>query len=864
MGLRLAAAALAATCATTVNAQTYINGSGATLFVDFFGLDGGTNDAIDVDSDGVFGFDSNTFVVDQLAESFSFGSPPPASSHWVFHYRSVGSVNGYREFVDSQLTVGAPPYTVNPAIPTEAGIINRDRYAASGVILFGGANDGTGYPSNLVARDQNVVDFAFLDVPSQWGTRIETGTGSWTSKPGQGGYGNNPLTSSTGLDNRLVSIVRGGQSLNFNATDGDPGTVPDANTLYDTSVAYVPVVPIANRGAGIETIKATDWQFGAVTGRSSTGENLQFTTRDTGSGTHNAWMNSLGIDPSHGVGENVGDKARTSSVGLLGEDHAVGNAGGSSIMEEIVRHSRLAVGYTGLFGGSRAAADATAGRYEMLNLINDHVGGTLPVRPTVDSVLDNTDPNTAYIIGGAGSFVTRGDPLALAHNTAIYNNPGNANPQIANPQMALYLQNILGSIAQFDGADDVDNDGILDVVDDNINGQPNDNNQLNMPGDILALNFTLLAGLDALPALDNPTNYQANGALNQLLQDFIRDENVTVTPDFGSVSDAGLVPTRKDLSDAGAYADGQVQNYAYYDDQNTLQTAVAGTELSQRNALQGDFNNDGKRDWNDLDEMVGALAAPLDFEKGVDHGGSDGDMVGDYAIAHVIGDHDGDGDLTAEDVRYAADGLAMDPATGKLNRKEGFVRVDTADGGNLFGTTLKTGKPYAAGDSRGDIAGPGNLVGSVLAGSTPSGHDGAIDENDIDYVQSQRFGAWADLLTNAAADIAALHRTHIVTGELMRADLSADMNGDLVVNDDDVTELVEVILATKRGDVDLDRDIDITDFNALASRFTPGGYDGWAASPTPLYAPEPAGAMVLVMGAMMIARRRPSNVKGRR
>ena len=95
-----------------------------------------------------------------------------------------------------------------------------------------------------------------------------------------------------------------------------------------------------------------------------------------------------------------------------------------------------------------------------------------------------------------------------------------------------------------------------------------------------------------------------------------------------------------------------------------------------------------------------------------------------YVIPEIIGDFNGDGLFgkiinpqsgvtpawDTQDARYFADGLALDPATSLLNRKQGFILVDqrwqTLTGDvNFFGTTLLTGETYAAGDSRGDVAG---------------------------------------------------------------------------------------------------------------------------------------------------------------
>jgi hypothetical protein len=270
------------------------------------------------------------------------------------------------------------------------------------------------------------------------------------------------------------------------------------------------------------------------------------------------------------------------------------------------------------------------------------------------------------------------------------------------------------------------------------------------------------------------------------------------------------------------------------------------------------------RTWQRLDpQATGAGSAG-----GQTNGGSV-----DGAIPEVIGDFDGNGNLTKEDLRYFADGLAM--SVGQLNRKQGAIDIDNAlatygrcDGNNQVicrigvptdctdhGTTspcniagtypwadpanqieipvglgldpkfalpkdvddvgspfLATGKSYAAGDFRGDVAGR-----SPVAGAQPVGWDGFVDDQDIDYCcRMALLGSWHEL------------------NDAVYIDLSCDMNGDLEVNDADVTELVEVILGTLVGDVNLDGAVDPADTDIIvASIFDPNpcnsnGSCGWA------------------------------------
>ena len=205
-------------------------------------------------------------------------------------------------------------------------------------------------------------------------------------------------------------------------------------------------------------------------------------------------------------------------------------------------------------------------------------------------------------------------------------------------------------------------------------------------------------------------------------------------------------------------------------------------------------------------------------------------------IPEIIGDFNGDGNFgrvlgadgqtvlgyDKQDARYFADGLATDPATGRLNRKVGFIMVDEAwdavwfanEGQhdiNFFDTSLgNLPKPYRAGDSRGDVAGDYRRnpnVNRPYPGAHPHGHDGVIDGHDIDYVYAN-FGDWQNLDTAAVID------------------LSCDMNGDLKVDRYDIYELVYSIMCTEFGDVNLDGDVDTADINVIASHQGQAG--GWA------------------------------------
>jgi hypothetical protein len=203
-----------------------------------------------------------------------------------------------------------------------------------------------------------------------------------------------------------------------------------------------------------------------------------------------------------------------------------------------------------------------------------------------------------------------------------------------------------------------------------------------------------------------------------------------------------------------------------------------------------------------------------------------GNQAANNAIAEVLGDFDGDGNFTKEDLRYFADGLAMDG--GALDRKDGAIAIDNAilaagqalpwndPAQNLTippaaqpseptftaplpvndctSPFLATAKPYAVGDFRGDVAGA-----NPTAGAQPLGWDSVVDDQDIDYCWRQsQIGDWSNI------------------DDAVYIDLSCDMDGDLDVDGDDVDELILDILGTHYGDVDLDGDRDGDD-NAIVT-----------------------------------------------
>jgi hypothetical protein len=807
LGVCGAAAGLAA-------AQPYgVNGSGATLLEALFRAPANTLDFIDADGDGI--------VQEQLAP-FDASFPFISGQHWQFTYRVVGSVNGFEENRDwgtifaTAADGDAANFTFSSSF-ADAAYFNSQQYIAAGVTQgvanpanpgatpFRTLTNGTYQITTGVGAGSGVqIDFSALDVPATWAVR-QAGQLLVNRVPGAPGYGSNPRTAQNkdGTDaidpvsgnpqDNLLAILqsRTGPLLNTNAA------TPDDLTLYDTPVTLTPVAAPVNLGAGLQQIDMSDLRHGFATGRRVNGENLEFVTRDSGSGTRNAFANGIGLDPSFCVGENIGPRVTSSAADRLGPNYQPSNKGGSSRMDATVINHRLAVGHSGAERG-QSAGWLTNRRMEVLAVRADLRGGTVFARPNITNIVDGGPDG--YNIVGLGGIVTIGDPRSAPANKGGWGwDPSEAGPnptpgpQVRNVEAAAYVNNITRSVAA-------------------VTAVPNDPANAFTPGEFLAIQFVLPAtSFNVLDITPDPSAdiipTVPNADRNPVLTDFVLNDpnNVLALPVYQSfnTTGGGLVPQR---TVGVVYSDGVANgaNYLSIDGTAIAYASYIGdtngdTQMDNpRNKIAGDFDGDGARTAGDVADMVAAWG--FRHAGGIWNGGSLATPAQrGRACPEIIGDFNGDGNFDASDVRYFADGLYM--VNDLLDRKSGFIAVDNAFGGNFFGTTLATGS-YQAGASRADVAGD-----LPTRGWAPTGHDGAVDANDIDYVCSN-FGDWSDL--NDAVGI----------------DLSADMTGDLLVNADDVAEIVEAILGTEFGDVNLDGVVDATDLAIAEANLGQAG--GWA------------------------------------
>lgn len=810
-----------------------INITGATLLRGLFERLAHVNDFVDVNNDGCCGFDPSPVLPQCVPGPVYTLGPANRTGYWIVQSRAVGSVNGLTEFVRYNICNDIPDF-----LCTDRSYINTVQFAdGTGPLLSGATDDvdqdGCQHGINRANNTPNAngtgtpvvpcsMDIAILDVPPFWGIQGPTGSGNWNRQPGDAGYGiyyKNSVALPGGCavpGPVLPALATLSSNCGSRQLTLDPGT---ADSVYSTSFTSAPIVPIANRGTGISQLKATDLQYMHVTGRDPIGLNWAVGTRDAGSGTRNGFANSLGIDPAWANGDNRGTETDSSSRTNLGPCHRMTNCGSSSHLQNGVQQRRIGIAYTGIGGSSAAAQEAAIGRYEIVDVMNNHVGGTQYVRATVNSIVRNSNVNTGWRISGPATFATVGNPFisspaadssrshpCVCSGTSAFSYNASAVDKMVNPNAADYLYNFLESVRCFSA-----NPAAVD-------------NQL-MPGQFLAKTFFLFDSQDAVQDLVDPTVFNlAPSHTGSSLQTYVLQNNnfdapalvadpinSIVTKPYGSVNEAGLVPNRSQGS------------YRYLNNAGAETTIAAGVRLSIRNRIAFDFAYSGANDVNDIAPAVAALVAgrngsgtPL-FTDGVlpTPGGTSDDPAltnndnngNNTIIVDLIGDLNGDGVFDAEDLRYEADGFIV--TNGKLNRCTGFNAVDAAytgglagrPAGNFFNTSIVrpngAATAYIAGASRFDVTG---AAAGAAKGDNPIGANGTVDIADYAYVAANQ-GNWANL------DEAAL------------IDLSADMNGDLVVDGKDLVAFWTCAWGTVAGDLNFDGSVGLTDLSILLANF---------------------------------------------
>jgi hypothetical protein len=824
----LTIALAAGTClsaAGLAQAQTQlINMSGATLLQNFAAAPGATNDFIDADKNLVAG-SLGSAVPQQLAAPGT-SSASVLGGVWALQYRVVGSVNGFNELArfghPNFVTTGhSDPNGIlgaaQPGSTFTRGVLNRTNYANNGAYtgtLFDINNPGgapfratsatnrTPVAGSQAAGTGITIDVAIIDVSSFYATQKPGGSAAPALKPSEAGYGTNPRVSlsKTGtLTTGATAALTGGFSNALPGLSGrnlfDPANAAAANsqTIFDTTILFAPIAPVVNPGTQLYSVTMSELRHLFGTGRSVTGENLLVSTRDVGSGTRNGFQNSIGQAPDFGIGDNIGGESSQAGDSIVGANFTPTNKASNDAMESTLRNARLGIGYGGPergLGGGSFQSWLVQNALEIPSVTNDIYGGTLPQRPNISSVVNNSTANS-WLIGAQSVLATIGDPRA---EPVADGGDANGRPTMANKAAAAFVNNISRSVEAFVAV-------------------PGGANTNFMPAEQLATQFVLVSALDRIRSNTDPLNLIANPSFSAAVKNWTTGSTAGIPNsvlnnarlDTVNTASNGRVPFR---AIGTTYNDGVVNGLNYVNQGGAAVTY--GNPNTNRNRVAYDFNGDGVRTLTDASDMVAAyrqrvLAGPV-WTAPAGSGPIAG-APGSDAVIEILGDGNMDGNFDAADLRYWADGLAI--SGGGVDRKAGFTALDTAFSGNLFGTTLATIKPYAAGDSRGDVANPGrNATGTGLdrfraaRGWAPIGADGAIDTNDIDYVIANLVAANNGVaLPNLNPSVSA---TWSNLAEAVKVDFSADINGDRVISSADLRELCVTILGVGVGDLNFD------------------------------------------------------------
>ena len=745
--------------------------SGATQFDWFFSFEdnfpAATHDYIDVDNDGV-----KTPDIDQLATTYT-GSETEQQllelGPWIINYRGIGSGTGLKELIayyDS-----SPDCNVLPDVD---GTVNRWEYSISCL-----------YPFDPVDR----IDIAVMDVPASQFVSVGSEEDAFPCRrPYEEGYGMSCVTPwDANSTNKLADMG----VLNINVSD------PDAETIFDYPVGWLPFCFVASSSTGLQDVTTHQLASLYLTGRMPCGINYNVGTRHSGSGTRNACMSSIGVDPSWGRGDNLGETGKGTEKEILGPNHQINNITSSSTLRDCHRNNRFMVSYQSLYG-SKGVPKINSGWYECLNVSFDC--GKTYVRPE-DTVSLNEIPDFAeayndgehpwfqsnifwpnasngWRIGGSETFASVGDPYATdlpAHldeyETATHGFG------MRNQDAAEYMVNLIESIK------DVQELGPSPAT-------------AGSPGQALASKAILVAGIYGIPNPACPTQYVVDPCLYNPALTGLPIGNAGLEP-YGS-NGYGLLPDRDTDGDGDSDgADAPYRNLADTFD-------VTAITWDANYALQGDIDKNLIWDACDISLAVQIIengaSAPVDTDISYD----------------IKCDFDGDGWFTKEDVRFMADGVILSPVTkgdkcltacactcctDVVCRLNNFIVVDeVSSSGNFFGTTLAHGT-YDVGDSRADIA---KLVGGNIyaqAGAAPVA-DLVVNQTDISYIQKVLTGR---LLGDIAKyDVPARGLCWMDALDRVYADYSCDMNNDLLINNEDLRIVVEDILETELGDFDLD------------------------------------------------------------
>ena len=536
------------------------------------------------------------------------------------------------------------------------------------------------------------VDMAAAGRAGLWAVRTVAGAEENATRrpPGEPGYGDNPRRRQQG---RLAASNFGSNHLatlgDLNLYDGIPA--PPTTTPSSTPPSPWPPSPsLTNLGTGMHAGHTSQLRHLFATGRLPSGENLIVVTRDSGSGTRNGFCNSIGLDPSFGIGENIGALSAPPAPTTSGRTSSPATRAAPAAWK-----ARSSTTASPSATPAPSAASPTPGSPAAALEI-------LAVQQRPDPAARSLPPDHRRHPRQRRQRLHHRRPGDLRHHRRSAHAParhgrrrGQHQPRHAQPRGRRVPQQhhpLHRGLRR---------------------RQPGNATRPSFtPGEFLATQLILAAATDNIQNRTAPTTCSPTPASTRICRTSPAPPvlgNALSPPSAPPPSTARSRPARPASSTPTASPTAPTTSPGRGERHVRLQPHQP---QPHRRRLQ---RRRQARDINDAAEMLrashSATAAPP------------GPPRPAPALSPALRcrrDHRGPGrlqrrrQLRLADVRYWADGLAIDPAAGNLDRERASTPSTTRGcrsrlRGNFFGTTRATPKSYAAGDAAGDVAGSSGI-----------------------------------------------------------------------------------------------------------------------------------------------------------
>jgi hypothetical protein len=598
-------------------------------------------------------------------------------------------------------------------------------------------NQATG--QNLLGG-QNRIQFSVGEYPTE--AFSVAGTASPFASPGSAGYGQgNPALAQastlTGLGVggtrqtfQSSSIANESTSIEDPQTDADyasgPWNTAGANNISSTAIAATAVTYSANPGTGLERINESDAQWLQTTGRLQNGALFNVVARTVDTGQRIVFAANTGVDPSWAVGSN--DDGNSTSTAAANAQHSIGPSlrfdgkTSGTEAEKTIAQSRMAVGALSVPEARAAASNAP------IRALDVGFNYTSSNDPTLSSPgSDDNGSNAEFVRADFNTIVssnssTRYQAVLISHyNTVKSPNQTALNAELAlediNPATATQVQqqNAWSQVQSFDPTT-AETDGTPSVPVSGIKGDTT--------GDVAAFisnivnsNGTAAAGLTATTVNNPADNLFINGFLIPGLLDYTRvtdggpitpvtlssaalAEQSEVEANYGSLftTDGSAASNNQTIGSSSTYADGNssgpavngaipitAKDVTVTNGVITSWSSATNNDLTAAggNYLFGNFNQNGVRDYSDVQQAVNAALSLYSVDSfyggtnsiysGAPNGTVVASLIGDPGWQQtstntkgdliVLGDYNGDGKFDGEDLYLLALGASLADST---------------------------------------------------------------------------------------------------------------------------------------------------------------------------------------------------------